>query len=342
MYINGIGLISPQNTIEDIFTGNINYPGKEFFNCIEPVYKNYVAPIEYRRLSRIIKLSVVASKICLSDAGIKTPDAIITGTGLGCVEDTEKFLIDLIEKEEELLSPTSFMQSTHNSIGSQIAVLLKCYGYNITYSHRTFSFESALLDGMLFLRENPRANILLGGVDELTEKLFTIKKNICYKNIDNKHTVVLGEGTAYFMLSNTSSISSYAKISAVHTYHRSKIQIIDIKNVVSDFIGKSNLDLRDIDLVMLGVEENTKTDRVYIGLAENLFAGKNWMRYKNLCGDYHTSSSFALALGAHIIKSQSMPELQKINDVLPGEIRNVLIYNHEKNINHSFILISRC
>ena len=52
------------------------------------------------------------------------PDAIITGTGLGCLEDTEKFLTAMVTNKEEFLTPTSFIQSTHNTVSAQIALLL--------------------------------------------------------------------------------------------------------------------------------------------------------------------------------------------------------------------------
>ena len=44
---------------------------------------------------------------------------------------------------ENCLKPSLFMQSTHNTIGSLIGIVLKCHGYNNTYSHEGISFESA-------------------------------------------------------------------------------------------------------------------------------------------------------------------------------------------------------
>ncbi len=85
-----------------------------------------------RRMSRIIKMGVCAAMKCLQDAEIKNPDAIITGTGMGCIEDTGKFLSSYIENEEKLLNPTPFIQSTHNTVGAAIALMLKCHNYNNT------------------------------------------------------------------------------------------------------------------------------------------------------------------------------------------------------------------
>ena len=90
------------------------------------------------------------------------PDAVIAGTGLGCLEDTEKFLGSIYTLQEHLLNPTPFINSTHNTIAGAIALAIKCHGYNATYTHRGFSFESALLDALMLASENPEAAILAG------------------------------------------------------------------------------------------------------------------------------------------------------------------------------------
>ncbi|MDP4282756.1 MAG: 3-oxoacyl-ACP synthase, partial [Bacteroidota bacterium] len=145
VYITGLGSISPQMTYNNNhFLEEIKVPENSMLKVIDPVYKEYIQGDMVRRMSRIIKMGVTASKICLSDAALNMPDAIITGTGLGCIEDTEKFLSTMIRNKEEFLTPTSFIQSTHNTVGAQIALILKCHNYNFTYVHRGLSFESGL------------------------------------------------------------------------------------------------------------------------------------------------------------------------------------------------------
>ena len=41
----------------------------------------------------------------LKNAGLGTPDAIITGTGLGCLSDTVKFMDSILKFNEENLNP---------------------------------------------------------------------------------------------------------------------------------------------------------------------------------------------------------------------------------------------
>lgn len=106
------------------------------------------------------------------EAGSPTLDGILTGTGLGCIGSTEIFLNALLEDGEEGLSPTSFMLSTHNTISSQIAIALKCHNYNITYSHRGISFDSALFDAVLKFQLGQFSNAMVIGADEMTEAYF--------------------------------------------------------------------------------------------------------------------------------------------------------------------------
>ena len=139
-YINGLSVISPQNTFteEKLPAEPVGYHGVRSLRCIEPQYSAYIDPMVSRRMSRIIKMGVCSAMKCLRDSGISNPDAIITGTGMGCVEDTGKFLVSIFENEEKLLNPTPFIQSTHNTVGASIALILKCHNYNNTYGHRGF------------------------------------------------------------------------------------------------------------------------------------------------------------------------------------------------------------
>src|SRR3954470_22554556 len=126
-YISGIGIISPQETFAtDGFLEKILEHNSLSLRCIEPSYKEFLNPTLARRMARIIKMSIAASSVCFKDAGVEMPDAIMTGTALGCLEDTEKFLLAIIENDEQFLTPTSFIQSTHNTVGAQIALQLKC------------------------------------------------------------------------------------------------------------------------------------------------------------------------------------------------------------------------
>ena len=277
-YIKGIGNISPQRTFENsTFLEEIIESAKPYMTCIEPNYKEFMEPIQRRRMGRILKMGVTASRLCLKDAGIKKPDAIIAGTGLGLLQDTEKFLTSMLDNDEKFLNPTSFIQSTHNTVGAHIAVMLKCNKYNYTFVHSNFSFESAILDSLMQLEENPDSNILLGGLDEMTEQHYQIteragfweksKHSLSKGNGDNK--IIPGEGAAFFVLSKKQSENNYARFIGVNTFYKPE-NTNEIYNRINKFLESNNLSVNDIDLVLLG-QQDQFGDEIFNGVREKLF-----------------------------------------------------------------------
>ena len=130
--------------------------------------REFVKPLEARRMGKIMKSSLLSSLKALKQAGIETPDAIITATSLGCLEFSENLLRQLSENGEQMLSPTWFMQSTHNTIGSNIAIRTHCHGYNVTYTQEGDSFAWALRDARLLLQSGKVKTVLVGCHEETT------------------------------------------------------------------------------------------------------------------------------------------------------------------------------
>lgn len=130
--------------------------------------KEFIPPMEARRMGKLMKAATLTSMRALKAAGIECPDAIITATANGMLEFTEKFLEDIDANGEGLLKPTLFMQSTHNTLGSAIAIRTKCHGYNITYSQGEDSLKWALRDAERLIKTGKANNVLVGYHDEST------------------------------------------------------------------------------------------------------------------------------------------------------------------------------
>ena len=153
--------------------------------------KRYVKPIEARRMGKIMKSSLLSSLQVLEKAGISTPDAIITATAMGSLEYSENLLHQLTEEGETTLKPTWFMQSTHNTIGSNIAIWTKCHGYNTTYSHGTQSLEWAMRDAELLLRSGKVKNVLVGLHDETTAEYRSLMERLDVPSSPASHSVAM-------------------------------------------------------------------------------------------------------------------------------------------------------
>ena len=130
--------------------------------------REFISPGEARRMGKLMKAATITSLKALQAAGIETPDAIITATAFGMLETSEKFMVDMLENGEETLSPTLFMQSTHNTLSSAIAIRTKCHGYNMTYSQGSDSLEWALRDARRLIATGKAKTVLVGFHDEAT------------------------------------------------------------------------------------------------------------------------------------------------------------------------------
>jgi 3-oxoacyl-[acyl-carrier-protein] synthase II len=352
MYIRATGNISPQKTFGHLplQAEPVACSGNRL-SCIEPDYKEFIDPKLIRRMSRIIRMGVAAAMECLKEAEVKIPDAIVTGTAYGCLEDTCSFLSKMVEFNEELLTPTAFIQSTHNTIGAQIGLMLQCHNYNNAYVHRGFSFESALLDGMMLLKEKEASTVLVGAIDEIINtshailNRFGLYKQGPVSNLELYQTkgkgTIAGEGSSFFMLASEASATDYAKLDGLHTFYK-PTGVKEIEKHILSFLEKQSLPVNDIDLIVTGRNGDMASDKIYDQLEQTVFMNVPSLNYKHLCGEYPTASAFAFWLAANTIKQGKAPALLAQNSSGNKTIKRVLVYNHYLNMHHSLFLLSAC
>ena len=344
MYIKGMGNISPQKTWDGgaLLSEPLIFQGDKL-TCHEPEYSRFIDPKHLRRMSRVIKMGVAAGAMALKEAGISVPNGIITGTAYGCLDDTGIFLSKMIENNEHALNPTPFIQSTHNTIGSQIALLLQCQGYNQTYTQGAFSFESSLLDALLELKDMPAQSLLVGGVDEITSVSHALQKRfgIFRKESNNldlfkekTNGTLNGEGAAYFVLSGEKGAQDRVAIDAVKMLY--KPTETTLKKAVEALTTDGEL-----DFVLLGKSGDHQLDAITDEISDSLFASSSIGVFKHLSGEYPTASAFALWVGAKMIQENFIPEsivLRKVN----RPVKKLLIYNSYFGTHHSLILLQAC
>lgn len=351
VYINSIGSISAQNTFDNTgFLEDIVSYNETVIPAIDPIYKDYILPAAARRMAKGIKMGVVASKNALNEAGLENVDAIITGTGMGCVIDSEKFVSAIIDNNEEYLTPTSFIQSTHNTVGGQIALGMGCKGYNFTYVHSSTSFESALLDAQMQLENGEATTILVGGVDELgehTTRIHKLAKHVKEQVEDslkvlrsNTKGAIFSEGANFFVISSEKKENSYAEVSAIGIYNT--LPKSDLTDSVLTFLQQNGIALKELDLVVMGNNGDMDYDVFYNTLSEGLFKDIPQGYYKHLCGEFNTASAFGVGLASRILRAGVAPEIVKLNDLPISEPKNVLLYNQYRGVNHSLVLLRAC
>ena len=351
VYINSIASISPQKTFDNsVFLDEIIDYNDTVILAQDPSYKQYIPPAAARRMAKGIKMGVVASKIAMDEAGIETVDAIITGTGMGCMIDSEKFVSAIIDNNEQYLTPTSFIQSTHNTVAGQIALGMECKAYNFTYVHSAISFESALLDAHLQLQNDEARHILVGGVEELgehTTKVHRLIDHIKPKPVSVAEVLesktqgaVFSEGANFFVVSNEKTESCYAELLAVETFN--SLSKEKVSATVQAFLEENNLNPEAIDAVVLGNNGDVDFDVYYSELSRALFPQTQQLYYKHLVGENNTVSAFGVWLASKILKTQRIPDIVKMKGKASEKIETVLCYNQYRGQNHSLVLLKKC
>ncbi len=350
-YLNSIALISPQQTFDGSFLEHpLHHSPEPFLMSIEPSYKEFINPVQLRRMSRILKMGLGASRICMNNLPATKVDAIVVGTGLACISDLEKFLLSVLNENEQMLSPIPFINSSHNTVAAQISMMMQVKGYNNTYCHRGSSFEYALQDALMLLAEREASSVLVGGIDEYSRHYFNLfglldiwrKEPVdsleLFKSPCSPGTIA-GEGAGFFILQKEPSKETYAELTAVHSFLEPE-STSEVESVISAFLAKHELSIEDIGIMILGKNGDCITDPVYSDMEKD-FISRNTeiVYYKHLCGEYMTSTSFALWLAANILKRKEIPSAVSFRKGKNQSFKNILIYNHYRNINHSLILL---
>jgi len=334
IYITSIKQISAQQPLVDDWFDQPVYYSEPYVRAIEPDYKQFFTPNEARRYGKILKRALLVSRQAMLETGVSQPDAIITGTGLGCIENTEIFLEKLVRDGEELLNPTHFMQSTHNTISSLIAIDAKCYAYNNTYAHKGISFECALQDAFMQLQNNKIQTALVGAHDEMTPAYFTLLKKSGYLGKPNQ--TFAGETAVAMMLSTEKSENALCEVQAVEKVYTGVRGVTGVKEleVVSD-----------VDYIMVGTNGVVENDRIYFENCAKLFPNIPLLQYKHIFGEGYTMPALGIYTAAICLQRDEIPEYlfldTKHKIQYSEQFNKILCYNQFENKNHTFVLLSK-
>ena len=348
-FIQSAAHISLQQPLSDEWFQSPIMPAQAYNESIEPDYSKYFSPMAARRMGRLLKRSLATAVEALGQHPV--PDAIITGTGLGCIANTEKFLAAMIDNQEDFLQPTYFMQSTHNTIGSQIAQHLKCHGYNCTYSHRGTSFDSSLLDAYLQMQAGAIRSALVGGHDEMTTEYFKMLGKIGYwkdgdvspdtlRKADTPGSLS-GSCSLNMLLSDKSNKDTLCRFAGMDMLYEPTID--KLRTAAERLLQKAGLTAGDLSAVVLGLSGDCDNDRVYLNFRKALCPDTPTVWYKHIFGESFCASAFGTMVGATCLHKRMIPAHLMYQ---PGaEVttpKYILVHNHFQNKDHSLVLLSSC
>jgi hypothetical protein len=236
---------------------------------------------------------VTAGLKCLQGQG--AIGGVIVGTDLGCLRDTEKFLGTVVKHEGLAISPTAFIQSTHNTVAGQIALTIGNNGYNMTHSQQGISFECALMDAQLLAAET-RLPVLVGACEEHIDFLSEMATDFGSGELD------LSEGASYFLISDQQGESN-TTITDVQI-GLSKEEIVHLVNSLQpDLVLTTSLAGNTIETSCPTID------------------------FTSYCGVYGTNSAFGLQLAIEIVEKKPA---QVNGEPIAGSKKIAIINNHRE------------
>jgi 3-oxoacyl-(acyl-carrier-protein) synthase len=336
--------ISMQQPLSEEWMDNPIMYDVPFTRSIDPSFKEYISPIEARRMGRILKRALATSKEALKTAGCDTVNAIMTGTGFGCIENTEFFLDALSNEGEQLLKPTYFMQSTHNTISSLVAIQTKNYNYNATYAHKGISFESALHDAWMQFRLGKIGSALVGCHDEMTETFHSIMKKGGVMGHDDERcgevavSVVLSRHCEEERRSNPET-KPLCRLTGLKMLHQPTMN--DLMDAVTTMLQSAERSLADVDYILTGISGNHENDKAYLAETKTLFGDKPLLKYKHLFGENFTASGLGFYVAAQCLKVGRVPShlFVNANEASDKQPACIMLFNRSDGNDYTLILL---
>ena len=341
VYILSAAQVSAQSALDDDWMASPRPLVGACCRSATPDFKQFIPPMEARRMGSILRRAVVTSQAAVDDSGVGGVDAIVTGTGLGCVESTELFLDHLCRDGEQMLKPTHFMQSTHNTIGSIVGIRMKCHGYNVTYAHKETSFDSALYDAWLQLRSGNAHKVLVGGHDELTPSYFNLLSKIGFLGQPGQSA---GETAVSFVLADNPQCGRppLCRLEGVALSYRPDVETLE--HQLHTLLHSAGITLDELDGVMVGTNGSPAHDSRCLQYYPRLFGEIPRLEYKHLFGDSYTASGLGLYAAVCCMSHKTIPPtLYASQPPSPPQAapHAILLYNPSDGGCHTLTLITK-
>ena len=341
-YIHHTTCISPQQTFGVVDIDTLKPAAGKKLLALEPVYDG-IPPGVLRRMGKAVRMGVGAALPLLKEQPLL--NGVVLGTANGGMEDCIKFLNQIIQYEEGILTPGNFVQSTPNAVAAQIGLISANKGYNITHVHSGLSFENAVLDVLMLLQEHPDHQYLLGAVDEISSYNYNIEylggwykaEDVYGTDLFETQTPgsIAGEGAVMFLVNNAAA-GAVAQVQAIRTIHTTDASVA--ASQLQQFIAAHLPAGETIDVLLTGENGDVRQHDFY-NAAEALMPAETAVaRFKHMSGEFPTASAMGIWLACHLFTTQQLPA-HVVKKPVNGEIKNVLLYNTYKGLQHGFVLL---
>jgi 3-oxoacyl-[acyl-carrier-protein] synthase II len=188
--VTGVGIVSPIGVGRDAFWSAL-CAGRSGIVPVEGLARDaglphIAAPVgefpakalitspQLRRMDRMSRMAVAASRLALDDAGLNAHDVggedtgVVFGTSLGDLSDSIAHLDRIFTRGPAAASPMVFPNLVLNAAAGYVAMEYGCTGVNFTVAQHEISGEHAIALGCDVVGSGRAKLVLAGGGDELT------------------------------------------------------------------------------------------------------------------------------------------------------------------------------
>ena len=194
--------------------------------------RDFLKPMQYRKMSKASRFAVAASIQALKDASLAVTEdnseqiGIIAGTGYASTSYTDDFFVSLLQEGPSGAEPFFFPETVPNAPASQISIFHSIRGPLSTVSHNNVSGELAIIYACDLLQSGAAGAVIVCGVDELNPIIFHAYASLgvlsprcgseeMLRPFDRERNgLILGEGAAAIVLERV----DHAKARGAHAY----------------------------------------------------------------------------------------------------------------------------
>lgn len=340
------------------------------YACAASPAKGLVPPNRLRRLGRAQSLALASAALAVKDCPhpltFGDSSAVALGTGMGEQGETADFLTRMFATDEAELRPAHFVNSVHNSMASQIAMMFGMRGDNYTFTHGAISFELALEAGVRWLRAGRADVVLACGADMLTPYLAAAGVNYGWWRRDGAAVdpmsdtaavqagTLPGEGAAAFLLARRDVFPEATRIARIACATALPLLCESIADLnpeaeaafVHRALAPAGMELRDVSFVLYGANGDAAHDAAHGSVDRALAAARGTPLpcgvYKHRCGEFCAAPALGVALAVEAVRHGCIPDAVACRRPprADASITSVLVYSISSPGHHSVCLVT--
>lgn len=262
--------------------------------------RDFIPLMKMRRMNGLSRLAMAAAKLAIEDAEAALPPdtGVAVGTAFGPVQTSVEYMQEYVDKGASLAPPQLFAESVANAPGSHIAIEWGLRGFNVTITQRESSALAAAMYAATQLAKGSAGAVMIGGVEEANEMLFSVLDRIGALAHDGAPGMILGEGSA-MLVAGTGVRKPYGWLAGFGIARDTTAPISDWGSDPSSVVAAMQAAMHDaevsaVDAVFVSANGSRRGDELERQALAQLFGEVETVPTKHVFGEYAAGGALQL------------------------------------------------